>query len=248
MRRFPSAALRATCGLALVLTGSMMSACASDPAWLRETVDSPFYRHAAPDSPVTAQAAADARRIELIEQAAKRSYDKAENPDLPHWQIEKLVWSLWWNSRDGAYIELARRLAASDPVHYNGLRAALVGQAPLEECEGELLPIAFWALPADAPQPARLGRSMAARQLVQKCALESRVLPRSVPGGAPLRMQPDDTDRLCRADQWALVAAYGGHAPVALKKMEAWIAQDGPEDHDRAELETIAARLRGEME
>jgi hypothetical protein len=225
----------------------MLTGCSHQPGWLRETVDSPFYRHATPDSPVTAQAAADAQRIEAIERAAKKSYDKTENPDLPHWQIEKLVWALWWNSRDTAYLELSRRLAAADPTHYNTLLASIAGQLTLEECEAELLPIAFGPLPADAPKPARHGRAMAARVLVQKCALESRVLPRSVPAGLPLRMQPDETDRLCRADQWALVAAYGGHAPVALKKMEHWITQDGPEDHDRAELETIAARLRGEM-
>jgi hypothetical protein len=60
-------------------------------------------------------------------------------------------------------------------------------------------------------------------------------------------MQPDETDRSCRADQWALVAAYGGHAPAALKKMEHWIAQDEPDDHPLAELETIAARLRADL-
>lgn len=237
---------RVSCVFVLLLAGLAMSACASNPAWLRETVGAPFYKFAMPDSPVTAEAAADPKRVAIIERAAMRTYDKAEKPDLPHWQIEKLVWALWWNSRDVVYIELARRLAQHDPVHYNGLRAALAGQLPLEECEAELLPIAFWALPPDATDPARRGRAMAARLLVQKCALDSRVLPRSVPDGPPLRMQPDDADRQCRADQWGLVAAYGGHAPAALTKMEAWMVQDEPDDHDRAELETIAARLRGE--
>lgn len=238
---------RAANALMALLIGVALSGCASDPAWLRETVDAPFYKHATPDSPVTKQAAADPRRIELIERAALRSYDEAKNPELPHWQIGKLVWALWWNSRNAEYLELARRLAAHDPVHYNEMRAELAGQLPLDECEGELLPIAFCVLPPDAPRPAREGRAAAARLLVQKCAFEAGNLPRRVPEGPPLRMQPDETDAMCRADQWGLMAAYGGPLEVSLRKMEQWMAQDVANDHDRAELETIAARLRGEM-
>lgn len=219
-----------------------LSACAPMPSWLTNTLASD--RLGGIDPALIDEAAADPDHIARIQSAAQ-----APDPGNPRAgqearNLHYLVIGLEHKLQRPEYLALARRMYEIDPEHHATTLTYIASRRPLEECEAEILRIAFDPLAVGGTPARRHARSVAALSLIQRLVYDAPQLPRDVPSGAPA-FTVDSADRVA-CYQWTLRAGYGQgdqHENIA----QAADCLDGPNapanDHDASDCRTLLWRL-----
>ncbi|MGE3107937.1 MAG: hypothetical protein AB7G11_10595 [Phycisphaerales bacterium] len=145
------------------------------------------------------------------------------------------------------HLTLARWMYAADPEHHAATLAAISWCRPLEECEGELLRMAFDPRGRDVSRAWGFARERAAQFLVTRLAFDAPSLPRAAPLGAPAMIPARDPQIECF--HRALRIAYGVDVHEAeFAAFEHGLTADpdrwSASDHETNDCLTVVARVR----
>lgn len=241
-------------GSALVLRAPILiTGCAPMPKWINDVISSTLLGN--PDPAHVEAARADPDYVGVIERAVLSG---AAAPDHIRFMetgsirglergplnLGKLLADIDWVDRRPEHLALARLMFETDPEHYGWTLASVACTRPIDECEAEVLRLAF---DNGASPGRRIAREAAATRLVERLGFDAPQLPRALPAGMPaLEVATDAPLIVCF--QHCLRACYGvGDLEEELAAIEACLKDDtrrSPNDHDAGNCDLILARLR----
>lgn len=225
-------------------SGTGPAAEAADPAWLVAAMTAP--RHAGVSDRVVEEAAADPDHVARIRRAIRPMND------LEAYNLSKLVERLDIRNFRGdlsasppEYLGLARFMYQADPGRFGRTLACIARYRPFDECEAEVLRIAFDPRAmGEGGMSWKSSREWAAMLLVQRLAIDVPMLPRALPEGAPA-FTVDEDDRIA-CFHWTLCAAYaqGDVERAAANVTELLEGDRGPgNDHEAEDCRTVIWRI-----
>lgn len=209
------------------------------PQWMTDVLGS--QRLGGLDDSLVEAAARDADHVRVIASAIRPAQDR-EAANLRY-----LLHGLDVKQAREEYLTLARMMHRADPERHATTLVWMSERRPLEQCEAEVLRLAFDPRGRDVGRAWGIGRETAAGTLVQRLAFDVPTLPKSLPKGAPALGVAQGTHSECY--QRAILLAYGvGERDSARAALERCLATRGLKpinDHDIANCKRIISRVMG---
>jgi len=144
------------------------------------------------------------------------------------------------------HLALARMMVRADPERHAITLVWIAERRPIEQCESEVLRLAFDPRGREVSRHWGLGRESAAVSLVQRLAFDVQELPRPLPDEAPELEVARGTHSECF--QWAILLAYGAaDLHLACAAVERCLATRGLRpinDHDISSCAMIISRVK----